>query len=90
MDILTWENFDWANVTHSVYSTIMIDFESVIPGKSEAKKKKLRVRSIFDMHRTEVNIHCSYEGYKREPRNMISVQAGICIWFSPLSLMFFI
>lgn len=56
----------------------MIDFESVIPGKSEAKKK-LRVRSIFDMHRTEVNIHCSYEGYKREPRNMISVQAGICI-----------
>lgn len=39
MDILTWENFDWANVTLSVYSTIMIDFESVIPGKSEAKKK---------------------------------------------------
>lgn len=35
MDILTWENFDWANVTLSVYSTIMIDFESVIPGKSE-------------------------------------------------------
>lgn len=63
MDILTWENFDWANVTLSVYSTIMIDFESVIPGKSEAKKK-LCVISIFDMHRTEVNIHCSYEGYK--------------------------
>lgn len=39
MDILTWKNFDWANVTLSIYSTIMIDFESVIPGKSEAKKK---------------------------------------------------
>lgn len=38
MDIVTWENFDWANVTHSVYSTNMIDFESVIPGKSDAKK----------------------------------------------------
>lgn len=65
MDILTWENFDWANVTLSVYSTIMIDFESVIPGKSEAKKKLCVISTcIFDMHRTEVNIHCSYEGYK--------------------------
>lgn len=72
MDILIWENFDWVNVMYLVYFIIMIDFESVILGKLEVKKK-LCVRSIFDMYRIEVNIYCSYEGYKREFRNMILV-----------------
>lgn len=60
----------------------MIDFDSVIPGKSEETDRK--TNSIFSMHRSEViiivvRIIKNREGRRGNLRNMISIKAGILL-----------
>lgn len=43
---------------YPVYFT-MVDFDSVIPGKSRETERKKNSTCIFSMHRSELIINCS-------------------------------